>query len=108
MKYKAILENSPAAGLKITSHRNPAINNGTNTPSRWKESSATKRTSLFQNPNASSAINITRYNRPTTLANSNRISNLSNDTIQGNKVVGENYGGHRNSKIMDVVRKPLE
>ena len=98
MKYKAILENSPAAGLKITSLRNKAINDSTNTPSRWKESSVTNRTSLFKNPNVSSAINITRYNRPTTLANSNRISNLSNETIQGNKVVDDYYQGHENSK----------
>ena len=98
MKYKAILESSPAAGLKIASHRNSAINNSPNTPSRWKESSVTNRTSLFKNPNASSAINITRYNRPTTLANSNRISNLSNETIQGNKVVDDSYQGHENSK----------
>ena len=85
MKYKAILESSPAAGLKITSHRNPAINNSPDTPSRWKESSVTNRTSLFKNLNVSSAINITRYNRPTTLENSNRISNSSNKTIQGNE-----------------------
>jgi len=104
MKYKAILESSPAAGLKIASHRNSAINNSPNTPSRWKESSVTNRTSLFKNPNASSAINITRYNRPTTLANSNRISNLSNETIQGLK----NATNSVSEKISDIENRIQE
>ena len=84
MKYKAILENSPAAGLKGKCHRSPMTNNSTKTPSRLKESLATNRTSLFKNQNTSSAINITRYDRPTKLFNSHRISKLSNETIPGN------------------------
>ena len=82
IKYRAILESSPAAGLKANWNRSPMTNNSTRTPIR-KDLSVCNRTSLFKSPSASSAINVTRYSRHATIVNTQRISNNSTQNIPG-------------------------
>jgi len=82
MKYKAILENSPGTGLVRGAFRSRlGISKKSVIQSPWNDSGACNRTSLFESPITSSAVNRTRFNRQITAGHMQRISKQSASSI---------------------------